>query len=74
MPCIRCQLQRGKLTDDVTRFKNLLTAYLDQIFLDYGKMFSDIGDVSSSVVLRRWLTPDRLLTASLLSLAHLRST
>ena len=37
--------QRSELMDDVTRFKNRLTAYLDQIFPGYGEVFSDIGGV-----------------------------
>jgi hypothetical protein len=31
--------RRSEHTDNVTRFKNLLMAYFDQVFLCYGKVF-----------------------------------
>ena len=57
--------QRSELMDDVTRFKNRLTAYLDQIFPGYCEVFSDAGGVSSRAVLRRWPGPDMLLAVSM---------
>ena len=52
--------QRSELMGDVTRFKNRLTAYLDQIFPGYCEVFSDVGGVSSRAVLRRWPSPTRM--------------
>lgn len=57
--------QRSELMDDVTRFKNRLTAHLDQIFPGYCEVFSDVGGVSSRAVLRRWPVPDMLLAVSM---------
>lgn len=53
--------QRMELMNDVTRYKNRLTAYLDQIFPGYDKVFSDIGGAASRVVLRECPTPQILL-------------
>ena len=53
--------QRMELMNDVTRYKNRLTAYLDQIFPGYDKVFSDIGGASSRAVLRECPTPQILL-------------
>ena len=53
--------QRAELMNDVTRYKNRLTAYLDQIFPGYDKVFSDIGGASSRAVLRECPTPQILL-------------
>ena len=44
--------QRSELTGDVTRYKNRLTAYLDQVFPGYDKVFSDVGGASSRAVLK----------------------
>lgn len=43
--------QRSELMSDVTRYKNRLTAYLDQVFPGYDKAFSDVGGASSRAVL-----------------------
>lgn len=53
--------QRTELMNDVTRYKNRLTAYLDQIFPGYDKVFSDIGGAASRAVLRWCPTPQLLL-------------
>lgn len=53
--------QRTELMNDVTRYKNRLTAYLDQIFPGYDKVFSDIGGAASRAVLRECPTPQILL-------------
>ena len=42
--------QRAELMTDITRYKNRLTALLDQIFPGYDKIFSDVGGVSSRAV------------------------
>lgn len=62
--------QRSELMDDVTRFKNRLTAYLDQIFPGYCEVFSDVGGVSSRAVLRRWPAPDILLAVRIDEIAE----
>lgn len=53
--------QRTELMNDVTRYKNRLTAYLDQIFPGYDKVFSDVGGVASRAILRECPTPQILL-------------
>ena len=53
--------QRTELMNDVTRYKNRLTAYLDQIFPGYDKVFSDVGGAASRAVLRECPTPQILL-------------
>lgn len=53
--------QRSELMGDVTRYKNRLTAYLDQIFPGYDKVFSDVGGASSRAVLKECPTPQILL-------------
>lgn len=52
--------QRSELISDITRYKNRLTAILDQIFPGYDKVFSDVGGVSSRAVLRKFPTPTML--------------
>lgn len=56
--------QRSELMGDVTRYKNRLTAYLDQVFPGYDKVFSDVGGVSSRAVLKECATPQALLSKS----------
>lgn len=53
--------QRAELMNDVTRYKNRLTALLDQIFPGYDKVFSDVGGVASLAVLKECPTPQILL-------------
>lgn len=60
--------------DDVTRYKNRLTAYLDQVFPGYDKVFSDVGGVSSRAVLKECATPQVLLSKSEDELADLIQT
>lgn len=47
--------QRSEMTNDVIRYKNRLTAYLDQIFPGYDKIFADIGGVASLAVLKEFM-------------------
>lgn len=56
--------QRAELMNDVTSYKNRLTAYLDQIFPSYDKVFSDVGGAASRAVLRECPTPQILLLKS----------
>jgi len=56
--------QRSELMGDVTRYKNRLTAYLDQVFPGYDKVFSDVGGASSRAVLKECPTPQILLLKS----------
>ena len=55
--------QRSELKSDVARFKNRMTAYLDQIFPGYGEVFSDVGGSASRAVLHMCPTPEELLNA-----------
>lgn len=55
--------ERTELLNDVTRYKNRLTSFLDQIFPDYHKVFSDIGGITSRAVLNQYPTPRILLAA-----------
>ena len=66
--------QRMELMNDVTRYKNRLTAYLDQIFPGYDKVFSDIGGAASRSVLRMCPTPQILLLQDEHELARLICT
>lgn len=66
--------QRSELMGDVTRYKNRLTAYLDQVFPGYDKIFSDVGGVSSRAVLKECATPQALLLKSEDELANLIRT
>lgn len=66
--------QRSELMGDVTRYKNRLTAYLDQVFPGYDKVFSDVGGVSSRAVLKECATPQVLLSKSEEELADLINT
>lgn len=53
--------QRAELMNDMTRYKNRLTALLDQIFPGYNKVFSDVGGASSRAVFKECPTPQILL-------------
>ncbi len=55
--------ERTELLNDVTRYKNRLTSFLDQIFPGYDKIFSDIGGITSRAVLNQYPTPRILLAA-----------
>lgn len=55
--------QRSELMCNITRFKNRLTALLDQIFPDYDKVFADVGGAGSLAVWAAYPTPQILLTA-----------
>jgi len=63
--------QRMELMSDVTRYKNRLTAYLDQVFPGYDKVFSDKGGAASRAVLKECPTPQILLLKSTNELARL---
>ena len=52
---------RAELLNDVSSYKNRLTALLDQTFPGYDKVFSDVGGVTSCAVLARFPTPTILL-------------
>ncbi len=56
--------QRFELMGDVTRYKNRLTAYLNQVFPGYDKVFSDVGGASSRAVLKECATPQAFLSKS----------
>ena len=66
--------QRSELMTDITRYKNRLTALLDQIFPGYDKVFSDVGGVSSRAVLRQFPTPAVLVCADVEDIAEAIST
>ncbi|AVQ95548.1 IS110 family transposase [Ethanoligenens harbinense] len=55
--------QRSELMCNITRFKNRLTALLDQIFPDYDKVFADVGGAGSLAVWAAYPTPQILLAA-----------
>lgn len=52
---------RAELLNDVSSYKNRLTALLDQTFPGYDTVFSDVGGVTSCAVLVRFPTPTILL-------------
>ncbi len=56
--------QRAELVKDLTRYRNQLTALLDQIFPGYDKVFSDMSGKSSMAVLTAYSTPRRILEAT----------
>lgn len=66
--------QRSELMTDITRYKNRLTALLDQIFPGYDKVFSDVGSVSSRAVLRQFPTPAALICTDVEDIAEAIST
>lgn len=66
--------QRSELMTDITRYKNRLTALLDQIFPGYDKVFSDVGGVSSRAVSRQFSTPAILVCADVEDIAEAIST
>ena len=66
--------QRAELTSDITRYKNRLTALLDQIFPGYDKIFSDIGSVGSRAVLGSFQTPAMVIQADTDNIACMIST
>ena len=65
--------QRAELMTDITRYKNRLTALLDQIFPGYDKIFSDVGGVSSRAVLRHFPTPAALVCTNVENIAEVIS-
>jgi len=54
--------QRSELIGDITRYKNRLTAYLDQVFSGYDNVFSDVGGAGSRAVLKECATPQILFS------------
>ena len=66
--------QRAELTSDITRYKNRLTALLDQIFPGYDKIFSDIGSVGSRAVLGSFQTPAMVIQADADDIVRMIST
>lgn len=55
--------ERSELLKDVTRYKNRLTALLDQIFPGYDQIFSDLGGITSRAVLSVFPTPEMIISA-----------
>ena len=55
--------ERVEFLNDVSSYKNRLTAFLDQAFPGYDKVFSDLGGITSCAVLVRFPTPAILLAA-----------
>ena len=66
--------ERVELLNDVARYKNRLTAFLDQIFPGYDKVFSDVGCVTSRAVLEYFPTPAILLAAEEYELVEVIAT
>ena len=62
--------QRSELVSEITRYKNRLTAILDQIFPGYDKIFSDIGGMGSRAVLSCFQTPAMVIQAETASIAE----
>ena len=63
--------ERSELLKDVTRYKNRLTAILDQIFPGYDRIFSDLGGITSRAVLSMYPTPEMIIAADRRSLIAL---
>lgn len=55
--------ERSELLKDVTRYKNRLTALLDQIFPGYDQISSDLGGITSRAVLSVFPTPEMIISA-----------
>lgn len=55
--------ERVEFLNDVSSYKNRLTAFLDQAFPGYDKVFSDLGGITSCAVLVHFPTPAILLAA-----------
>src|SRR5699024_12209915 len=55
--------ERVEFLHDVSSYKNRLTAFMDQAFPGYDKVFSDVGGITSCAVLVRFPTPAILLAA-----------
>lgn len=55
--------ERVEFLNDVLSYKNRLTAFLDQAFPGYDKVFSDLGGITSCAVLVRFPTPAIMLAA-----------
>lgn len=55
--------QHYELKGDITRYKNRLTAILDQTFPGFCKVFSDVAATSSLAVLELYQTPADVLAA-----------
>ena len=66
--------ERVELLNDVTRYKNRLTAFLDQIFPGYDKVFSDVGSITSRAVLSHFPTPAILLASDEYELVEVIAT
>lgn len=63
--------QHHELKSDVTRYKNRLTALLDQSFPGYDKVFANVGTLTSLTVLQEYPTPEILLLAEQNELSNL---
>ena len=56
--------QHYELKGDITRYKNRLTALLDQTFPGFSKIFSDPAEAGALAVLEQYPTPDHILAAA----------
>lgn len=63
--------QHYELKGDITRYKNRLTAILDQTFPGFSKVFSDIGAAGALAVLEMYPTPSNVLSSDPLYIAQL---
>ena len=63
--------QHYELKGDIARYKNRLTALLDQIFPGYSKIFADTAGTGSLAVLERYPTPKQLLELEITEVAQL---
>lgn len=63
--------QHRDMKEDIIRYKNRLTALLDQIFPGYSTVFSDTAAMGSLAVLEHYPTPELLLGAEIDELASL---
>ena len=63
--------QHYELKGDITRYKNRLTALLDQTFPGFSKVFADVGAAGALAVLELYPTPSNVLSSDPLHIAHL---
>lgn len=63
--------QHYELKGDITRYKNRLTALLDQTYPGFSKIFSDPAAAGALAVLEQYPTPDYILAAAPSELARI---
>lgn len=66
--------QHYELKGDITRYKNRLTALVDQIFPGFNKIFSDCAAMGALAVLERYPTPELIHAAPIDDLARIVQT